>query len=99
VGHAGATIPIQSMHACVVYETSSGRIRHIHRVMTLQGGREPGREKIAEDALRALRSMPNPTDEDLDVLHVHHDALEPNKRYRVDLRTNALVPQEKDLKR
>jgi hypothetical protein len=94
VKHTGATIPIQSMKACVVYETASGRARHIHRVMTLLGGREPGPDKIAEDALRALRSLPSPPVGVIDVLHVYHDAIEPNKRYRVDLRTKTLAVHE-----
>jgi alpha-ketoglutarate-dependent taurine dioxygenase len=91
VQKAGATLPIHSLKACVVYDTATGRIHHIHRVMTLEGGREPSTETIAEDALRALRSLPNPPDGALDILHVHHDAIEPNKRYRVNLRSKTLV--------
>jgi hypothetical protein len=94
VNRAGATVPIHSIKACVVYDTASGQIHHRHHVLTLAGGREPVAHEIAADALRAVRSLPKPPGGVLDVLHVHHDAMESGKRYRVDLRTKALALQE-----
>jgi hypothetical protein len=91
MNHAGATIPIQSIKACVVYDATSGLIRHCHRVLTLAGGREPAEGEIAADALRAMNNLPNPPSGVHHVLHVHHDAIEPGKRYRVDLPTKTLV--------
>jgi flavin-binding protein dodecin len=88
---AGATCPVQSIKACVVYDSANGRIHHVHRVLTLVGGREPSEDEIAADALRAMGSLPEPPTRVLEVLHVHHSAVESGKRYRVDLTTKALV--------
>jgi hypothetical protein len=89
---ASATVPVQSMQACVVYDSTSGQIRHHHRVITLVGGREPTLEEIAADALRVLNShLPNPSGGVLHVLHVKHDAIEPGKKYRVDPHKKELV--------
>ena len=35
---SGSTLPVHSIKACVVYDTSDGRIYHQHRVLTLKGG-------------------------------------------------------------
>ncbi len=80
---AGATVPVHSMKACVVYDRASGRIHHHHKVMTLVGGREPDEAKIAADALAAARLRPDPPAGELAVLHIVHDAIEAGKRYWV----------------
>jgi hypothetical protein len=94
VNRAGATIPIHSIKACVVYDAASGQIHHRHHVLTLVGGREPAAHEIAADALRAIRNLPKSPGGLLDVLHVYHDAMEPGKRYRVDPHTKALALQK-----
>jgi hypothetical protein len=92
VNRAGATVPVQSMKACVVYDPANGHIYHQHRVLTLVGGREPAEDEIAADALRAIGNRRKPTGGALHVLHIHHDAMEPGKRYRVDLHTKEVAP-------
>jgi hypothetical protein len=87
----GSTIPIHSKKACIVYDASSGQIRHVHSVVTFVGGREPNNEEIEADALRALGSLPNPPKGDFHVLHIDHDAIEPGKKYGVDPHKKALV--------
>jgi hypothetical protein len=87
----GSTIPIHSMKACVLYEGASGRIHHIHSVMTLVGGREPSEREMADDAHGARRGVPNAFAGPLEVLHVSRDAIEPGVRYRVDTAKRALV--------
>ena len=49
---AGATVPVQSIKACVVYDPSDGRIHHEHRVLTLTGGANQ----------RRTRSRPMPSE-------------------------------------
>jgi hypothetical protein len=91
--NAGATVPVHSIKACVVYDATNGQIHHHHRVLTLVGGREPAEEEIAKDALRALSNRRKPPSGKLHVLHVAHDALEQGKRYRVDHAKQALIPE------
>jgi len=43
----GAVAVITSERLCVVYERSSGEIVHTHRVVTLEGGREPSEHEMA----------------------------------------------------
>ena len=75
----------------MVYDSSSGRIHHEHRVLTLIGGREPTESEIAADALRAVGKRRQPPAGTLEVLHVHHGAIERDKRYRVDVRRKELI--------
>lgn len=89
--HTGSTAPIHSRKACVVYDATSGQIRHRHSVVTFVGGREPSEAQIEADALQALRSVPNPPGGVLHVLHVPHDAMQPGKRYRVDPHNKQLI--------
>jgi hypothetical protein len=91
---AGATVPVQSIKVCVVYDTANGRIHHQHRVLTLIGGREPAEVEMAKDALRAINNRRKPPTGSLEVLHVRHDAMEPGKRYRVDVHRKALALED-----
>jgi hypothetical protein len=90
----GATVPVKSRRACVVYDAASGRIHHYHKVVTLVGGREPDESEVAADALRALRSRREPPKGKLGVLHVAHDIMDAHKNYRVDLKKKSLVISE-----
>lgn len=89
----GSTVPVVSIKACVVYDMN-GHIHHHHRVMTLAGGYEPAEDEIAKDALKELRKRSNPPPGNLHVLHIKHDALEPSKRYRVDLHKKQLADEK-----
>jgi hypothetical protein len=88
--HVGSTLPVHSIKLCVVYD-ANGRIHHQHRVLTLVGGREPGEDEIAKDALRAAANRHKPPTGSLHVLHVLHDAMEQGKRYRVDVQKKVLA--------
>lgn len=92
--YTGPTTPIHSRKVCVVYDATSGQIRHRHSVTTFVGGREPTEAQIEADALHVLRSLPNPPDGVLQVLHIPHDAMQPGKRYRVDRHKKQLVVHE-----
>jgi hypothetical protein len=91
MSHTGSTAPIHSRKACVIYDATSGQIRHRHSVVTFVGGREPSEVQIEADALHILRTLPNPSDGVLQVLHIPHDAMQPGKRYRVDPHHKVLV--------
>jgi hypothetical protein len=91
---AGATVPVQSIKACVVYDSESGEIYHQHKVLTLVGGREPGESEMAEHALHALRNRHNPPVGKFSVLHVAPDSLETRKKCRVDVNNQIVVVGE-----
>jgi len=89
---AGATIKVQSIRTCVVYDRETGHIHHCHRVVTLAGGHEPEERKIADDALKALRNRRNPpVNAEFGVLHFADDVMKPDKNYRVDIHKQILV--------
>ena len=82
---SGATVPVQSIKACVVYDSTTGQIHHQHHVLTLVGGREPAEDEIARDALQAVKSRHDAPKGNLQVLHVRQDAMEKDKKYWVDV--------------
>jgi hypothetical protein len=84
---------VRSKKACVVYQAQTGDICHVHRVLTFDGGREPNESEIAADALRAFQGLQPGRQGTFETLHVDHAAVEPGKKYRVDLQKKALVPQ------
>ena len=88
---SGATVPVQSIKACVVYDSTTGQIHHQHHVLTLVGGREPAEDEIARDALQVVKSRHDPPKGSLQVLHVRHDAMEKEKKYRVDVNKKELA--------
>jgi len=82
---------IRSKKSCVVYDAASGRIHHLHDVITFEGGREPAEEQIAADALRVVAGLARPPKGELHVLHIVHESMERGKRYRVDVGRKELV--------
>jgi hypothetical protein len=76
----------------LVYD-AKGKIHHQHSVLTLVGGREPSEGEIEKDALFAATNRRKPPTGPLQVLHVPHDAMEPGKRYLVDVKKKALAVQ------
>jgi hypothetical protein len=80
---SGSTLPVHSIKACVVYDTSDGRIYHQHRVLTLKGGYEPQDDEMAADALRFLGPRHEAKRATLGILNIHHEAMTPGRRFRV----------------
>jgi hypothetical protein len=87
---SGGTVPVQSSRVCVIYDSDSGRIHHVHEVITLKGGREPTEAEIGADAMNIARRRGQPP-EKLGALHLPSDKLLRNEACSVDLRTMALV--------
>jgi hypothetical protein len=81
---------VQSMKCCVVFDPSDGVIRHVHRVVTMEGAAETQDDEVARKALTLAKERGLSVSE-LETLHVHPDALKPGSQYRVDVQTRALV--------
>jgi hypothetical protein len=85
----GVTVREASHKACVIYHSRSGKVRHIHEVITLEGGTEPNRQAIEKAAFHAL-DLRGGRDSAFKALHVEGAALRPQARYEVDLDRESL---------
>ena len=91
---SGGTVPVKSSRACVVYEPDSGRISHIHEVVTLEGGEEPTEAQIEAFVMEMLKRMGKPT-EKLNILHVPSESVQTHALLSVDPRTKSLISRPK----
>ena len=87
---SGGTVPVQSSRGCVIYDSDSGQIHHVHEVITFKGGREPTEAEIGAHAMNIVKRKGHPT-EKLGVLHLPSDKLPRAQACSVDLKTLALV--------
>jgi hypothetical protein len=58
MSHTGSTAPIHSRKACVIYDATSGQIRHRHSVVTFVGGREPSEVQIEAEPCTSCERCP-----------------------------------------
>jgi hypothetical protein len=87
------TAPVESSRACVVYDADTGLIHHIHRVVTLAGGREPTEQENENHAMALLEAKGRKT-RALRALHVAGNAIDPHRRYAVEPKTQKLIVTE-----
>lgn len=81
-------IDVESESACVVYEAKTGRVVHLHRVITLRGGRAPRREEIEA---RALELAGKRTAAALKALHVEPASVDGVGDLKVNLKALKLI--------
>ena len=86
---AGPGPKIQQVHAVAIYDSKTGRIRHMHRVFILEGAKVPDRKSIENEALTQAKRLGHKVDE-LKLLYIPHLA-NYNAMYRVDVRKQALI--------
>lgn len=88
--YEGGTVGVKSVKVCVAYDPENGRVHRIHRVITLDGGKEPSDREIEAHVLGSLAKHGLKA-EDLRVLHVAHDAVKPRTLYTVDTSSKSLL--------
>ncbi len=76
--------------ACVLYERTTGVIRHIQHVIVMEGGHDPDEREI-EAMCRSALAKRGQTHDALDTLHFDRGAFQPLKVYRVDPVRKVLV--------
>jgi hypothetical protein len=88
----------KSRHVVVLYNKSTGEIRHIHEEIFLPGSKIWNKKQIEEAALNKIRTHEAPIKQkkssktsELAPLHVSHSDLKPHTIYRVDLKKKSLV--------
>ena len=97
---------VTSIKGCVVFDTATGVIQHVHQVVTIEGAEETTDEEVARRALGFARErlesgtpLPGATavqavEGELDVLPFDPGRLDLSRPHRVDPQTRALVPDE-----
>ena len=81
---------VQSDRACVVYDSKTGRILHVHRVITLRGGEDPTKPQIEARALELMTKGKKKAPK-VKTLFVNPESLRAGAVHRVNVRTRALV--------
>jgi hypothetical protein len=84
----GGDVAVESHQACVVYEAKTGRVVHLHRAITLRGGKAP--TKSAMEA-RALELAGGGSRAAVKVLHLDPESVQSGSAYKVDLKKLKLV--------
>jgi hypothetical protein len=82
---------IASEQACVVYDATTGRIHHAHRVVTLRGGVEPKRSDIETRALEIARTQQGTRTAKVKTLMVAPEQLQAGFTHTVDPKKRSLV--------
>jgi hypothetical protein len=104
-GTAGSTdYAIRSVKACVVFDSVTGEIQHIHEVVTMEGAEETSDDEVMRRALLLARerlasgtALPGEqaaraVEGELEVLQVDPSQLEVARPYYVDVQTRSLAP-------
>jgi hypothetical protein len=76
--------------ACVLYDRTTGVIRHIQHVVVMEGGHDPDEREI-EAMCRTALTKRGQSHDGMNTLHLERGALEPSKMYRVDPKKKELV--------
>ena len=87
--HFGGTVPVKSSRTCIVYDGETGRVHHIHEVVTLEGGREPGEAQIEADAMEIVNRKGKNVAK-LRTLHLPTEKVPEGGLLTVDLKTKTL---------
>jgi hypothetical protein len=103
--HAGSPdYVVRSVKACVVFDSASGAVRHVHQVVTIEGARETPDDEVRRRALSLAQEQlesgtPLPGEQviravegELEALQFDPLQLDLTRPHRVDLRTKSLVP-------
>lgn len=94
VQQSGGTLPVKSSRTCVVYDSESGHVHHIHQVVTIEGSHEPSESQIEAHAISlAQRKWRHAAR--FKAMHVPPDSVQPHQLYAVDVKTHKLVAKNK----
>ena len=83
-------VELESDQACAVYDANTGRIEHVHRVVTLKGGTNPEPGEIEARAMEFAAQNAKKTSQ-LKTLLVSPEQLHPGTAHKVDLKTGSII--------
>jgi hypothetical protein len=97
---------VRSVQACVVFDTASGEIHHVHQVVTMEGAEATSDDEVKQRALSFARQRlesgtPLPGEQtvrtvegELEALQVEPSQVDRTRPQRVDRSARTLVPIE-----
>jgi hypothetical protein len=100
----GTDQSVRSVQACVVFDSVTGEILHVHQVITMEGAEETSDDEVTRRALSLAReqlesgtALPGEqtirtVEGELETLKVDPLQLRVAEPHRVDVRTRSLVP-------
>jgi hypothetical protein len=86
-------VEIESDQVCAVYDAKSGRIEHLHRVITVKGGTNPKRSEIEARAMELARQKGKKTLH-LKTVLVSPEQFRPGRVHTVDLKTGSIISEQ-----
>jgi hypothetical protein len=96
--HVIGDVEIESDQAYAVYDAKTGRIEHLHRVITLKGGTNPEPGEIEARAMEFAAQNAKKTSQ-LKTLLVSSEQLRPGRVHKVDLKTGSIISKPPDHQR
>lgn len=104
--HGSTGYEVRSVQACVVFDTASGEIHHVHQVVTMEGAEATSDNEVKQRALSFARQRlesgtPLPGEQtvrtvegELEAIQVEPSLVDRIRPQRVDPRSRTLVPIE-----
>jgi hypothetical protein len=77
----------------VVYDASTGEVRHVHYVAVLPGAQPPPREESEKRALAVAGRFGRGDSLQLKVLHIGYEVMKPQFKHRVDLKNLKVISE------
>jgi hypothetical protein len=81
---------VRSVKCCVVYDSKSGAIHHVHRIATMEGGYETPDDRVEARTLEVAAEL-GIDKATVRTLRVEPNQLKPGASYSVDVGTHSLV--------
>ena len=84
------TAKVLSVKCCVLFDSETGAIQHVHRVVTMEGVAEKSDSEIEMRALKLAKDH-GIIMKKVQVAHVNSKAFATRARYKIDTKTKALM--------
>ena len=84
----------ESSRVCVVYDTQTGAILHVHQVVTWSRAKSPTEQEIERVALE-LATNDRRHRSRMGILHVKPESLLPRRNYKVDIEKLTLISESR----
>jgi hypothetical protein len=89
---------VRSVKCCILFDPADGAIRHVHRVVTMEGADEIAEHLIEKRTLQLAKELGVDVS-GLDLLHVDACSIEPHFQYAVDPKKRCLVATKRIIDR